>query len=283
METETYCPPIDLYLNKRLLAFEDRVRISEEARLIRQTPATIAAILLRRRRRGRGRPRREVTDIATAPAEKGSGERKKRWAQEWASLESRPEKEELEPESTGPVPNHKKQLERWMEEAMRREWIGRWESEVARVVARNPGRALEPADATARFDASIMNRHRSRDPAWELSKAKSTLLVQARTGKIGLRGFLFTRRVPEVVTPVCRCGMARETFEHLVLECNGAADKPQPWPDDGAELLEWLDDVEKAAIVVGWVLGLGRLNEFRLAVELENENNEEARGGAEAE
>ena len=77
--------------------------------------------------------------------------------------------------------------------------------------------------------------------------------------------------------------MARETFEHLVLECNGAADKPHPWPDDGAELLEWLDDVEKAAIVVGWVLGLGRLNEFRLAVELENENNEEARGGAEAE
>ncbi|EAQ83345.1 hypothetical protein CHGG_09749 [Chaetomium globosum CBS 148.51] len=213
----------------------------------------------------------------------GSGEWKKRWAQEWAPLESRPEKEELEPGSTGPVPNHKKQLERWMEEAMRREWIGRWESEVARVVARNPGRALEPADATARFDASIMNRHRSRDPAWELSKAKSTLLVQARTGKIGLRGFLFTRRVPEVVTPVCRCGMARETFEHLVLGCNGAADKPHPWPDDGAELLEWLDDVEKAAIVVGWVLGLGRLNEFRLAVELENENNEEARGGAEAE
>ncbi|EAQ92081.1 hypothetical protein CHGG_00316 [Chaetomium globosum CBS 148.51] len=282
-ETETYCPPIDLYLNRRLLAFEDRVRISEEARLIRQTPATIAAILRRRRRRGRGRPRREIDDIATAPAEKGSGEWKKRWAQEWAPLESRPEKEELEPGSTGPVPNHKKQLERWMEEAMRREWIGRWESEVARVVARNPGRALEPADATARFDASIMNRHRSRDPAWELSKAKSTLLVQARTGKIGLRGFLFTRRVPEVVTPVCRCGMARETFEHLVLECNGAADKPHPWPDDGAELLEWLDDVEKAAIVVGWVLGLGRLNEFRLAVELENENNEEARGGAEAE
>ena len=284
LETETYCPPIDLYLNKRLLAFEDRVRISEEARLIRQTPATIAAILRRRRRRGRGRPRREIDDIATAPAEKGSGEWKKRWAQEWAPLESRPEKEELEPGSTGPVPNHKKQLERWMEEAMRREWIGRWESEVARVVARNPGRALEPADATARFDASIMNRHRSRDPAWELSKAKSTLLVQARTGKIGLRGFLFTRRGPEVVTPVCRCGMARETFEHLVLECNGAADKPHPWPDDGAELLEWLDDVEKAAIVVGWVLGLGRLNEFRLAEELENEeNNEEARGGAEAE
>ncbi|EAQ83381.1 hypothetical protein CHGG_09785 [Chaetomium globosum CBS 148.51] len=182
------------------------------------------------------------------------------------------------------LPNHKKQLERWMEEAMRREWIRRWESEVARVVARDPGRALEPADATARFDASVMNRHRSRDPAWELSKARSTLLVQARTGKIGLRGFLFTRRVPELVTPVCRCGMARETFEHLVLECNGAADKPQPWPDDGAELLEWLGNVEKAAIVVGWVLGLGRLNEFRLAVALENEdNNEEARGGAEAE
>ncbi|EAQ84698.1 hypothetical protein CHGG_08712 [Chaetomium globosum CBS 148.51] len=30
---------------------------------------------------------------------------------------------------------------------------------------RNPGRALEPADATARFDASIMNRHRVEGPS----------------------------------------------------------------------------------------------------------------------
>ncbi|EAQ88920.1 hypothetical protein CHGG_05539 [Chaetomium globosum CBS 148.51] len=214
LETETYCPPIGLYLNRRLLAFEDRVRISEEARLIRPDPCH---------------------NRCDPAAEAQKGERKtpagdRRYSNGTSGKGLRRMEEELE---------------RWMEEAMRREWIGRWESEVARVVARNPGRALEPADATARFDASIMNRHRSRDPAWELSKAKSTLLVQARTGKSGLRGFLFTRRVPEVVTPVCRCGMARETFEHLVLECNGAADKPHPWPDDGAELLEWLDDVRR--------------------------------------
>ena len=36
-------------------------------------------------------------------------------------------------------------------------------------------------------------------------------LVQARTGKIGLRAFLFERRVPDVMTPVCACGDGRET------------------------------------------------------------------------
>ena len=45
------------------------------------------------------------------------------------------------------------------------------------------------------------------------------MLTQARTGRIGLRGFLFQRRVPEVVTPLCDCGIAEETVEHLIRGC----------------------------------------------------------------
>ncbi|EAQ93895.1 hypothetical protein CHGG_02130 [Chaetomium globosum CBS 148.51] len=52
-----------------------------------------------------------------------------------------------------------------------------------------------------------------------LSKAKSSLLIQIRTGAIGLRDFLFTRGVPEVLTPACECGEGRETAEHLVVWC----------------------------------------------------------------
>ncbi|EAQ82940.1 hypothetical protein CHGG_10758 [Chaetomium globosum CBS 148.51] len=145
----------------RLLAFEDRVRISEEARLIRQTPATIAAILRRRRRRGRGRPRREIDDIATAPAEKGSGEWKKRWAQEWAPLESRPEEGGARARvNRAQYQTTREQLERWMEEAMRREWIGRWESEVARVVARNPG----AGPRTGRCDRAVRRLYHEPTP-----------------------------------------------------------------------------------------------------------------------
>jgi hypothetical protein len=50
-----------------------------------------------------------------------------------------------------------------------------------------------------------------------LNKAKSSLLVQIRTGAIGLRNFLFKQRVPDVLTPYYECGEGRETIEHLVM------------------------------------------------------------------
>jgi hypothetical protein len=41
-----------------------------------------------------------------------------------------------------------------------------------------------------------------------------------RTGKIGLQAFLFERRVPDVMTPVCSCGIdGRETACHVAAYC----------------------------------------------------------------
>ena len=82
---------------------------------------------------------------------------------------------------------------------------------------------LSAAEARARFDGTTLQYHTwpstdEKSSPHYLSKAMSSLLVQIRTGKIGLRAFLFKRRVPEVTTPYCRCGLARETFEHIVLE-----------------------------------------------------------------
>ncbi|KAJ5561539.1 hypothetical protein N7461_000300 [Penicillium sp. DV-2018c] len=52
-----------------------------------------------------------------------------------------------------------------------------------------------------------------------LTKAKSSLLTQARTGAIGLDAVLHRRRVPEIESPLCQEGCAPETFAHLMLRC----------------------------------------------------------------
>ena len=51
------------------------------------------------------------------------------------------------------------------------------------------------------------------------AKAYGSVICQARTGKIGLREFLFRRRVPTVTTPICPCGEGPQNVEHLLTEC----------------------------------------------------------------
>jgi ribonuclease HI len=53
-----------------------------------------------------------------------------------------------------------------------------------------------------------------------LSKRESALLVQLRTEKIGLKDFLFQRKVPDVPSPRCECGERRQTVVHILLRCS---------------------------------------------------------------
>lgn len=52
-----------------------------------------------------------------------------------------------------------------------------------------------------------------------LDKELSAILVQMRTGKIGLRNFLTNRRVPGHNDPRCQCGRGLQTVEHILLTC----------------------------------------------------------------
>ena len=61
------------------------------------------------------------------------------------------------------------------------------------------------------FTDQALKKHQS------LTKAQSSLLVQARTGTIGLRAFLFQQQVPGIPTPYYTCREGRETVEHLVI------------------------------------------------------------------
>jgi hypothetical protein len=107
----------------------------------------------------------------------------------------------------------------------------------------------------------------------ELKKHESSLLTQVRTGKAGLRAFLFQRRVPVVTTPLCQCGREAETPVHIALFCTILeadrqrlmellAPNPPQTPHDFAAATA---DPTRTKTVVQWLLSLCRFPEFRLA------------------
>ena len=57
-----------------------------------------------------------------------------------------------------------------------------------------------------------------------LTKRQSAILVQMRTEKIGLRDFLFRRRVPDILDPMCECQEGRQTVRHVLLICRRLKD-----------------------------------------------------------
>ena len=60
-----------------------------------------------------------------------------------------------------------------------------------------------------------------------LSKKESSILVQMRTEKIGLREFLFNRKVPGIRDRNCSCRGGRQTVQHLLLTCRNFKDLRQ--------------------------------------------------------
>ena len=106
-----------------------------------------------------------------------------------------------------------------------------------------------------------------------LRKHESSLLTQIRTGKIGLRAFLFERKVPEVATPRCSCGEAPETAAHLVLDCRDLAQQREELRQimSPRAMYTYRDFAtatarkKSAHKLVRWLLSTGRFPEFRLA------------------
>ena len=83
-------------------------------------------------------------------------------------------------------------------------WATRWKNE-------ETGRATYRHTSTP--TKKVLQLHEG------LSKRESSLLVQLRTGKIGLNDFLFTRKVPDITSPNCPCGERRQTVAHVLLQC----------------------------------------------------------------
>ena len=141
----------------------------------------------------------------------------------------------------------------------------------------------EPADRDPVFDVELApRRHKG------LKKHESSLLTQIRTGKVGLRAFLFSRKVPEVNTPLCPCGRGEETPAHLVIHCSGLTEERERLRRELAphalrtsrDFAAITADRNRAPIVVKWLLATGRFPEFRLARRYAALQDHEAARGA---
>jgi hypothetical protein len=111
----------------------------------------------------------------------------------------------------------------------------------------------------------VLSLHKS------LQKAESALLVQARTGKIGLGKFLYDRKVPGIETAQCRCGAGFETPRHIVLYCIEEASRQGQLTDQAGRKWTYKQLIGHAQATKGfarWMMGTGRLRQFALAKRL---------------
>jgi hypothetical protein len=227
LETETYIPPIDLWLTSRVAVFHRRLRESGMEEKIKRTSRTIRTFLRRRRTRSQQQPKQKPH----GPRE--NAERALKWLDD-GNIRARLE-------------------ERWTE---------RWNEQSAKAALLRRGNA---ATAELPPDPHILKLHTG------LHKAESSLLIQLRTEKIGLRAFLVERKVPTVPSPQCECGQGRETGKHIILYCLKVPDEKR------AELRDKIGHLgvdaalrgrREAGIVSKWFMSLGRLEQFKYMAKL---------------
>ena len=148
------------------------------------------------------------------------------------------------------------------EDAVKRDWQHRWEASRAKQVP-NQG----PAADTRGDTVTKGNNLRLYD---NMDKAYASALCQARTGKIGLREFLFTMRVPSVMTPMCQCGEGEQNVAHLFCDCLHERSTPlraMGFPTPGT-VQRGLRDPETAPRMAKALVRSGWLHDFRVFEEL---------------
>ena len=189
LELETYTPPLDIYLNKRLADFELRLKGTGMTEKINEACAGVR----HRLRNLRGRPR-----IKRHPEEGHEA-----WAEEWAPLPPPRPQRPLRPGQKVPKEPSRTEL------ALARDWKARWEES-------RMGKDPKEAADVPNKDAFTKGAHlRLYEKGY---KAQTSVIIQMRTGKIGLSAFLYYRKVPGQLTPACDCGRI-QTVGHLLTEC----------------------------------------------------------------
>ena len=92
------------------------------------------------------------------------------------------------------------------------------------------------------------------------------MLVQARTGRVGLAKFLYRRKVPGIQTAQCRCEAGEETVRHMALYCTEEADRRQGLRVNGRlDYGRLIGTASGAKRLTEWMIRSGRLGQFSLA------------------
>jgi hypothetical protein len=107
-----------------------------------------------------------------------------------------------------------------------------------------------------------------------LSKPLSSILVQMRTGRIGLHHYLHSRNVPDIEDNRCGCGQGPQTVAHVLLNCRRYTQlRNELWIEDDKEgrkkristtsLKEILNTPRYATKAAKLVKATGLLGQFR--------------------
>jgi hypothetical protein len=148
------------------------------------------------------------------------------------------------------------------------DWKERWKRErdrkrVERIVrpGTDPGSKAIPEDTPP--NEAVLKLHSG------LRKAESSVLVQARMGRIGLAKFLYNRKVLRVLTAQCRCRAGEKTPQHIAFFCTNETEHRQHLQVSG-----WLDYQQpigtngRAKRLAEWMIRSRRLGQFSLASHL---------------
>jgi hypothetical protein len=191
LETEAYIPPLDLWLNGRIARFQARLERTGIARQIKDACVPIQTQLRTRRQRQRRRQRPTPATPASV---------RKQWVGKWTE----------------------QPIEQWDEREKPKvlaDWTARWKTQVVQP-GTDPGTSRGTSVESSRAipevappNKAVLKLHSG------LQKAESSVLVQARTGRIGLAKFLYNRKVPGILSAQCRCEAGEETPRHMALYC----------------------------------------------------------------
>jgi hypothetical protein len=100
----------------------------------------------------------------------------------------------------------------------------------------------------------------------DLRKAESTILVQARTKKIGLAKFIHTLRVLGVTTAQCSCNIGEETARHIAVYYSREHNRRQLLRTNRQiSYHKLVGSNERAKNFTEWLIHSGRLGQFSLA------------------
>jgi hypothetical protein len=231
LETEAYVPPLDLWLNGRIACFQAQLERTGIARQIKDACAAIRIQLRTRRQRRRAIP---ATPAAT----------RRQWVEKWIG----------------------QPIEQWDEREKPKvlaDWTNRWKAGL-----RGPERVVQPGtDPGSRAvledtppNKAVLKLHSG------LQKAESSVLVQARTGRIGLAKFLYNRKVPGIQSAQCRCGAREETPRHMALYCIEEAGRRLGLRTNGrVNYQQLIGTASGAKQLAKWLICSGRLGQFSLA------------------
>ncbi|TQS35556.1 hypothetical protein Golomagni_04023 [Golovinomyces magnicellulatus] len=147
------------------------------------------------------------------------------------------------------------------------QWTRRWEHLESLRLQRNARPTCYPAQCPR-----ILRPGRPPDFHQGLPKHLSSILIQCRTGKIGLRAFLFHRGVPDILTPLCQCGTGPEDIYHLALRCPELQRPPlQPPITTERDIRRCLSDSTQAPAFARWLVRTNRLSYFTVAQRIEQD------------